>query len=146
MTNNQIAEALGKLAFFSAINGEDSFKVRAYLNASKNIRQCFFSIADMVERGEDLTQINGIGKIIAKKINELVLTKHLKSLENLLGLFPESLYELSRIKGIGPKTAYKFFINYQIKSLDDLKCWLNNGNIPDVSASVLDKIKAYFSR
>ena len=146
MTNNEIVEALEKLAFFSAIKGEDNFKVRAYLNASKNIRLSFVSIADMVKNGEDLTQINGIGKIIANKINELVFTKHLKILENLLRLYPESLYELARIKGIGPKTAYKLFVNYQIKSLDDLKCWLAKGKSLDISASIINKIKAYLSQ
>lgn len=59
----------------------------------------------MVEEGEDLQAIPGVGEAIAKKITELVATGKLRIHEELKAEFPEGITALLEIAGIGPKTA-----------------------------------------
>lgn len=144
MTNQEIARAFDKAAFFLALKDENEFKISAYVKAAKSIRELPVAIEDMLLAGEDLTRIEGIGKILAQKVEDLIIIGSLKVLDELLSEFPESLYEISQIKGIGPKTILKIFDAHKIKSLIELKVFVQNGEKLAIAAPYECRIKDFF--
>jgi len=146
MTNQEIARAFEKLAFFLSLKDENEFKIGAYTKAAKSIREYPVSIEDMLLAGEDLTRIDGIGKVLAQKVEDLVIIGSLKILDELLAEFPNSLYEMSQIKGIGPRTILKIFDAHRIKSLDELRLFLQNGEKLAVPAPYECRIKEFFKK
>lgn len=146
MTNQEIARAFDKLAFFLTLRDENEFKISAYTRAARSIREYPVSIEDMLLAGEDLTKIDGIGKILAQKVEDLVIIGSLKALDELLAEFPDSLYEMSQIKGIGPKTILKIYDAHRIRSLDELQRFLQGGEKLAVAAPYESRIKEFFKR
>jgi DNA polymerase (family 10) len=146
MTNQEIARIFDKVAFFLSLKDENEFKIGAYVKAAKSIRENPVSIEDMLLAGEDLTKIEGIGKILAQKVEDLVIIGSLKILDDLLTEFPDSLYEMSQIKGIGPKTILKIYDAHKIKSLVELKQFLQSGEKLAVPAPFEGRIKEFFKK
>ncbi len=119
MTNSEIAGVFEQIAEILEIKGENPFKVRAYLNASRVINQLSENLSDMsVENG--LTDIPGIGKDLSLKIKELIKTGHLAYYDELVGSIPQGILELIKLRGLGPKKANMLYENFHIKSIDDL--------------------------
>jgi len=146
MTNQEIARALEKVAFFLSMKDENEFKISAYTKAAKSIREYTVSVEDMLLAGVDLTKIDGIGKVLAQKIEDLVIIGTLKILDELQAEFPDSLYEMSQIKGIGPKTILKIFDAHKIRSLDELKQFLHRGEKLAIPAMYECRIREFFKK
>jgi DNA polymerase (family 10) len=146
MTNHEIARAFDKLAFFLSLQDENDVKINVYARAAKNIHDYPLAIEDMLLAGEDLMKIEGVGKILAQQIEDLVIIGHLQILNDMLKKYPESLYGLSQIKGIGPKTILKIHTNHKIKSLAELEIFLLSGASLAVSAASASKIQEFFKK
>jgi len=65
--NSDIASIFDEIADMLEIQGDNPFRVRAYRNAARSIAGLPMSVADMVERGEDLTVLQGIGKNLPQR-------------------------------------------------------------------------------
>jgi DNA polymerase (family 10) len=146
MTNHEIARIFEKTAFFLALKDENDTRINIYFRAAKNIHDHPVVIEDMLVAGEDLTKIEGVGKILAQHMEDLVIIGHLQILNDMLKEFPESLFELSQIKGIGPKTILKIFNNHNIKSLAELKLFLRSGENLAISAPSVIKVQEFFAK
>jgi DNA polymerase (family 10) len=146
MINQEIARVFDKVAFFLSLKGENEFKIGAYTKVAKSIREYPVSIEDMLLAGEDLTRIDGIGKILAQKVEDLVIIGSLKILDELQAEFPDSLFEMSQIKGIGPKTILRIFDAHKIKSLSELRLFLQSGEKLAIPAPYESRIKEFFKR
>ncbi len=81
--NRDISKILGSMADLLDIGGDNPFRIRAYRNAARIISTLSRPLAEMVEEGEDLTGIYGIGEDLAKKIATIVSTGELPALEKL---------------------------------------------------------------
>ena len=68
-----------------------------------------------------LTDIEGIGKDLAKKIEELLETGKLRQLETVLAEVPESVLSLMKVPGLGPKKAAVLHRELQVETLEDLR-------------------------
>ena len=86
------------------IEGANQFRVRAYRNAARVAGDLPQSIAGMVERNEQLTELPGIGKDLAEKIREIVLTGRLAQLGEEESRLPPGLRRLMKVAGLGPKS------------------------------------------
>jgi DNA polymerase (family 10) len=146
MTNQEIARAFDKVAFFLALKNENEFKISAYARAAKSIRELPVPVEDLLLAGEDLTKVDGIGKVLAQKVEDLVIIGSLKVLEELLAEFPESLFEMSQIKGVGPRTILKIFDTHHLRSLDELKRFLLSGEKLAVPAPYESRIREFFKK
>jgi len=146
MTNHDIARTFDKVAFFLSLHDENDVKINVYARAAKNIHEYPLAIEDMLLAGEDLMKIEGVGKILAQQIEDLVIIGSLQVLEDMLKKFPENLYELSQIKGIGPKTILKIYSQHQIKSLAELKLFLQSGESLAIAAPSVLKIQEFFKK
>ena len=130
MTNAHIADAFDLIGDILDFKGENPFRVRAYRNASRTIRDYPESIAALVELGkEKLKAIEGIGDDLAAKIMTLVQTGSLPQLEDLKAQVPESVLALLRIPGVGPRKAAALNKELGIKTLAELKSACEAGRV-----------------
>lgn len=144
MTNQEISLAFEKLAFFLSLKHESEFKITAYRKVARCIQRFPLSVEDLLLAGQDLTQIPGIGKIIARKIEDLIIIGEIKALTDLLGEFPESLFGITQISGIGPKTIHKIYQSHHIRSLVELRAHVRKGKRLAIAAPYENKIRKFF--
>ena len=121
MENFEIASALEELADLLEIKGSNPFRIRAYRNAVRTIHDLARPLTAMLEEGEDLTRLPGIGKDLAGHIRELATTGTLTLLEEVGRDVPRSLANLTRLDGVGPKKARKLWDELGVTSVDELE-------------------------
>jgi DNA polymerase (family 10) len=106
--------------------------VRAYRNAAFTIRTLTRPLAEMVEGGEDLAELHGVGAAIARKIAELVRTGHLAALERLEAREGHELANLLRIPGLGPKRVRQLHQQLGVSSLEELSDAVRSGRVAEL--------------
>jgi len=119
MTKSDVATVLEQIGTLLELKGENSFKIRAYVNAARAIETFGGNIPDLQDE-EALSKIPGIGKSIAEKIKELAATGSLKYLEELRAQFPAAILELFSISGLGAKKIKALHEKLQITSIEQL--------------------------
>jgi DNA polymerase (family 10) len=129
MKNAAIAKVFQDMADLLELKGENKFKIHAYQRAARAIEYLPKEIEIMLEEGEDLQTIPGVGEAIAKKTIELVDTGKLGAYEELKAEFPEGITRLLEIPGIGPKTANKLSTELGIMSVDELEKAIEDGRV-----------------
>ncbi len=129
MKNDQIAECFELLADLLEIQGANAFRVRAYRNAARTISSTAESISDFSTQGGDLTEFAGIGRDLAKQIQEIVSTGQHAQLEELKKQVPSGVLDMLRIPGVGPKKVAVFFNELHLTSLDELRAAAEAGVI-----------------
>jgi DNA polymerase (family X) len=120
MTNAEIAAALDELGVLYELDGAVKYRVLAYGTAAQAIRESPVSVADLAAAGR-ATEIPGVGKTLAEKIDALLETGEIPAAVKLKAKFPPSLIEVTRIPGLGAKTARRLFDELEIATLDDLE-------------------------
>jgi DNA polymerase (family 10) len=129
MKNSDVAKIFQDIADLLELKGENVFKIRAYQKAARAIEYHRRELEAMIDEGEDLQSIPGVGEAIAKKAAELVTTGKLGYYENLKGEFPQGITNLLDVPGIGPKTANKLSSELGISSVDELERAINDGRV-----------------
>jgi len=102
------------------IKGANLFRIRAFQKAAQNIENLGEDIAQIAKRGE-LQSIPGVGKGVAKRIEEILKTGKLKEYEKLKKGFPPGLMQIISVPEVGPKTARLLYDKLGIKSIKDLE-------------------------
>ena len=131
MTNAEIAAALEELGVLYELDGAVRYRVLAYSTAGKAIRESPVSVEELARAGR-ATEIPGVGKTLAEKIDALLDTGEIPAAVKLKAKFPATLVEVTRVPGIGPKTARLLWEELQISSLEDLKKAAEEEKIRDV--------------
>jgi len=127
--NADIAADFDELADLLEIEGANPFRVRAYRNAARTLRDLPSDVTAMLERGEDLTELPGIGKDLAAKIKEIIETGTAAMLEEHRKTVPATLTELLKIPGIGPKRVKALYHDLGIRTLDQLQKAAEEGRV-----------------
>jgi DNA polymerase (family 10) len=120
MTNAEIAAALEELGVLYELDGAVKYRVLAYSAAAKAIRESPLSVAELAATGR-ATEIPGVGKTLAEKIDALLATGEIPAAAKLKEKFPPTLIEVTRVPGVGAKTAKLLFEELGVASLEDLK-------------------------
>jgi DNA polymerase (family X) len=120
MTNAEIAAALEELGVLYELDGAVKYRVLAYGAAAGAIRESPVSVADLAAAGR-ATEIPGVGKTLAEKIDALLETGEIPAAAKLKAKFPSSLIEVTRVPGLGAKTARRLYDELGVASLDDLR-------------------------
>ncbi len=120
MTNAEIAAALEELGVLYELDGAVKYRVLAYGTAAKAIRESPVSVADLSAAGR-ATEIPGVGKTLAEKIDALLETGEIPAAAKLKAKFPPTLIEVTRVPGVGPKTARRLFDEIGVATLEDLR-------------------------
>ena len=142
--NSEIAEKLSRLAELLEIQGANPFRIRAYRKAAQTIESLPHHVASMLAEGADLSELPGIGKDLATKIQEIVETGHLSLLDQISSQLPGQLAELAKIPTLGPKRVKMLYDILGIQDLKGLAKAARAGNIrqlhgfgPKIEAKIL---------
>jgi len=119
MTNQELARTFSTIADLLEIKGENIYKILAYRKAADSLSNLSQDVNDIWKQGK-LTEVDGVGKAIAEKIDELLSTGHLGFLDKLEAEVPPSLAELLQVPDLGPKKVALFWKQLGITTLSDL--------------------------
>ena len=132
MRNAEIAAAFDELGDLYELDGAVVYRVIAYRNAAKAIRDSAASVEELARAGR-VVELPGVGKTIAEKIDALLDTGTIPAADKLRAKFPPGLVEVTRIPGLGPKRARKLYDELGISSLEDLRIAAEQHRLRDVA-------------
>lgn len=120
MKNADIAAAFDELATLYELDGAVVYRVVAYRNAAKAIRDSGVSVAELARQGR-AEELPGIGKTIAEKIEALLADGEIPAAAKLKQRIPEGLIAVTRIPGLGPKRARALHDELGIETVEQLR-------------------------
>jgi DNA polymerase (family X) len=144
MRNGEIADAFEELASLYELDGAVVYRVGAYRNAAKAIREAGVSVAELARQGR-VEELAGVGKTIAEKIDDLLEMGSIPAADKLKARVPSGLVAITRIPGLGPKRARLLYDELGISSLDELREAAEQGRLKDVpgfGAKAEENVKA----
>ncbi|GMR03505.1 MAG: DNA polymerase/3'-5' exonuclease PolX [Gammaproteobacteria bacterium] len=130
--NTDIARIFDEVADLLEIKGENPFRIRAYRNAARQLQSMGVEVRTMLEKNEDLTELPGIGKDLAAKIQEIVETGTCHALKKLQQELPPSLTDLLRIPALGPRRVKVLYHDLDIHGLEQLYRAARDGRIREL--------------
>jgi DNA polymerase (family 10) len=125
--NRPIAQVFAEIADLLEIKGGNAFKIRAYRSAAETVAAFPDPMARLDEKA--LLDIPGIGKDLAGKIRELAETGACSYHRELLLEFPQTILDLLRLQGVGPKTVALLYSALNIRSVEDLAAAARDGRL-----------------
>jgi len=131
VTNAEIAAALEELGVLYELDGAVKYRVLAYSNAAHAIRDSPVSVAELAAKGR-ATDIPGVGKTLAEKIDALLATGEIPAAVKLKAKFPTTLIEVTRVPGLGTKTARRLYDELEIATVEDLRAAAEAHKIRDL--------------
>lgn len=144
MDNHKLADTFDLIAGLLEIKGEVIYKILAYRKAADSLRSLGEDVNTYHREGR-LTDIPGVGKAIAEKIDELLSTGHLGFLDRLEEEVPPSLVELLEVPDLGPKKTALFWKQAGVTDLASLEAAAREGrlrNLPGVGEKSEQRILA----
>jgi DNA polymerase (family 10) len=142
LANADVAKILLQIRTLMEFAGEPFFKFMAYERAAETLENAP-PVAELVAAGR-LQELPGVGKTIAGRIGEIVVTGTCAYLDELRAKYPLTLVELLGVSGLGIKTAQQLFGTLGIASLADLEAALAAGRLdglPRLGAKTIDNIR-----
>ncbi len=127
--NADIASSFEEIADLLEIQGANPFRIRAYRNAARILGELPQEASRLLEKGEDLTRLPGIGDDLAAKIKEIVTTGHCSLLDRLHTELPPAITDLLRIPGLGPKRVKALYHDLDVQTLEQLHRAARDGRI-----------------
>lgn len=146
MDNAEIAKAFEELADLLEFEDENPFRIRAYRNGARAIRDLDEPVADIVsDPRRDLTKVPGIGKTLVDKTKTLLAEGKLPQLEKLRAAVPHLVIQMARIPGLGAKKAAALYANLDIETLDELRDACHEHRVADLKGFGAKTEKAILS-
>lgn len=131
-SNSDIAKVFDEIADLLEILDENAFRIRAYRNAARLIEGLGVSAGQMLAKGEDLTELPGIGKDLAGKIREIVETGTCAAREELRKKLPATITTLLKIPGLGPKRVQTLYRRLDISTPEQLYAAVKDGKVREL--------------
>ena len=151
--NADIAAIFAELAELLEIGQANPFRIRAYRNAARVVGELGREVGAMVARGEDLTELPGIGDDLAGKMREIVDTGKCRALEKLHAELPPAITDLLHIPGLGPKRVRTLWHDLDIQTIEQLARAAQDGRIRSLpgfgaktEANILQAVAAHLSK
>ena len=132
MRNQEIAEIFNNIADILEIKSENRFRIRAYRKAAETLENLTKDVEE-VAKNKALSDLSGIGKDLAGKIEEYIKKGKIKAYEDLKKSIPKPILQLMTIPGVGPKRAKLLCDKLKIKNIKDLKKKAEEGKIEGIS-------------
>src|SRR3989304_3760653 len=128
LSNQQLADTFTLIANLLEIKGEVIYKILAYRKAPDSLTALSREAYELWQEGK-LTEIPGVGKAIAQKIDELLSSGKLGFLEQLSAEVPPSLAEVLQVPDLGPKKVALFWRQLGITDLAGLEAAARAGQL-----------------
>lgn len=131
--NIDIAKIFEEVADLLEIQGANPFRVRAYRTAARTVETLSVPCASLARSDpKALQRFPGIARDLAGKICEIVETGSLTLLRELTSQLPESLVEMVRLPGLGPKRPKQIYDTLGIETLDQLEEAARSGRLREL--------------
>jgi DNA polymerase (family 10) len=131
LTNAQIAAAFEELADLYELDGAVQYRVIAYRNAARTVRDSAVSVAALARDGK-VTQLPNIGKTLEEKLLALDETGDIPAAVKLRAKIPVGLVSVMRLPGFGPKRARRLYDEIGVDSLDALRAAVEDGRLREL--------------
>ena len=128
LTNAQIAAAFEELADLYELDGAVQYRVIAYRNAARTVRDASVSVAALAREGR-VTELPNIGKTLEEKLLALDETGDIPAAVKLRAKIPVGLVPVMHLPGFGPKRARKLYDEIGVDSLDALRAAIEDGRL-----------------
>jgi len=147
-SKDDVVELLESIARLLELKGENVFKIRAYTNAVRTLETFSGDFAALVLE-KRLGEIGGIGTALEDKITEFATTGDLPYFTALKAEFPETLFDLFELQGLGPKKIKVLWETLNITTVEALEAACNEGRVAELkgfgaktAANILTSIHA----
>lgn len=130
MSNSDISEIIEFTSKLLELHDRDEMRAKTYASSIFNLERFEGKLSDLTEN--QLLEIRGVGRLMAKNILEIVETGTLQELDNLIEITPVGIFEIFKIKGLGVKKIKVLWQNLQIESIDGLIKACENGSIEEL--------------
>lgn len=127
--NADISTIFEEIADLLEIQGANPFRIRAYRNAARTLSELPQELQLLLEKGEALPHLPGIGADLAGKIREIASTGRCSMLERLRQELPPAITELLKIPGLGPKRVKTLYHDLDVQTLEQLHRAAKDGRI-----------------
>jgi DNA polymerase (family 10) len=148
--NEDIAAVFDEVADLLEIEGDNPFRIRAYRNGARALRELGREVRTLTDQGADLTKLAGIGKNLAAKIHEIIDTGHCSTLDKLRKQLPADLTHLLKLPGLGPKRVHALYHELDIHTHEQLERAARDGLIRQLpgfgektEARILEALQAH---
>ena len=128
ISRDEIVEVLEEIAVLLQIKGENAFKIRAYENGARALERMADSLETLVEE-DRLSELDGVGKALAEKVETLYRTGKLEYYEKLKEAVPEGLRRMADIAGLGGKSIHRIHSELGIETVDGLRAACESGEV-----------------
>ena len=127
--NREVADRFEQVAGLLELQGANPFRIRAYRNAARTIAGQSRSVKAMVEHGEDLDQLPGIGPDLAGKAAEIARTGTCALLERLRAEVPPDLGAMLQLPQLGPQRVRALHDELGVQSMRELNEAARQGRV-----------------
>ena len=142
MTNRDISAVFRVIGSLLQIRGDDTFRARIYERAADIIEEFPHELTSESSQSdtpaynktalEQLRATPGIGKAIQDKTVEMLETGRCKFYDELVAETGTGILELLELRGIGIKTASRFYHDFGVRNVEDLRLLLESGKLSDI--------------
>ena len=132
MTAQDMADVFHRIALLLELKGENPFKIRAYKTGAETVESFAGDIVALAAANE-LEGIKGIGEALRDKLHEMATTGKLEFYDKLKAEFPESIFGLFDISGLGPKKIALLYKELKVAGVADLKRACESGEAGKLS-------------
>ncbi len=142
MTNRDISAVFRAIGSLLQIRGENAFRSRIYERAADIIEEFPDELASEdseastlhynKEAVEKLRATPGIGKAIEDKTVEMLETGRCKFYDELTAEMGTEILELLALRGVGVKTVERFYQEFDVRNLEDLRELIESGRIRNI--------------
>lgn len=130
MENAAVAALFELTAQLLELHNQNAFKAKSYATAAYTIKKYNLPILELPE--SELFRINGIGRGLVSKIEEIKSNHALAELDDLLKQTPAGIIEILQLKGIGPKKVAVIWKQLGIETLGELYYACNENKLVEL--------------
>ena len=127
-SKEEVIELLESIARLLELKGENVFKIRAYTNAVRTLETFSGDFAALVGQAR-LGEIGGIGSALEEKITQFATTGILPYFESLKAEFPQTLFDLFELQGLGPKKIKALWEELDVTTVEALEAACKDGRV-----------------
>ncbi len=120
MTNKQIGKILSQIGSLLIMQGENTFKTRAYANATRRVETLSEPVEDMVHE-DRLSDVPGLGASMVRHITELVRDGQSSYHQSLVQTIPAGFQEMLTISGLGARKIRTIYDHLGIDTVGELE-------------------------
>jgi DNA polymerase (family 10) len=142
MTREDATSIFERIATLLEMQGENPFKVRAYRTGAEVVESFSGDIMKLAAENQ-LAGIKGLGEALRDKLHEMATTGRLEFYEKLKAEFPDTIFELFDVQGLGPKKIAALHAELGVSSIADLRRACESGEAAKLSgfaAKTVEKI------